>query len=74
MLRYAWNKVSREVKRGYFELIRSGRSGSEVPLRVGVSLSCRSLWLIDAGRVAFTDAPRRRAIPRQHWREAAGDE
>jgi IS30 family transposase len=57
MPRYAWNKVAPEVKRRYFELIRSGRSGSEASQRVGVSLSCGSLWFIDAGQVAFTDAP-----------------
>jgi IS30 family transposase len=46
-----------EVKRRYFELTRSGLSGSEASQRVGVSLSCGSLWFIDAGRVAFIDAP-----------------
>jgi IS30 family transposase len=46
-----------EVKRRYFELIRSGLSGSDASQRVGVSLSCGSLWFIDAGQVAFVDAP-----------------
>ena len=57
MPRYAPNKMPPEVKRRYFELIRSGLSGSEASQRVGVSLSCGSLWFIDAGRVAFIDAP-----------------
>ncbi len=57
MPRYAPNKMPPGVKRRYFELIRSGRSGSQASQRVGVSLSCGSLWFIDAGRVAFTDAP-----------------
>src|SRR5213080_1500360 len=46
-----------DVKRRYFELIRTGLSGSEASQRVGVSLSCGSLWFIDAGRVAFIDVP-----------------
>jgi IS30 family transposase len=57
MPRYAWNKVPFEVKRRYFELIRLGLSGSEAAQRVGVSLSCGSLWFIDAGQVALIDAP-----------------
>jgi transposase, IS30 family len=57
MARYAWNKAPSEVKRRYFELIRSGLSGSDASQRVGVSLSCGSLWFIDAGQVAFVDAP-----------------
>jgi transposase, IS30 family len=51
------NRMPGEVKRRYFELIRSGLSGSQASQRVGVSLSCGSVWFIDAGRVAFTDAP-----------------
>jgi IS30 family transposase len=51
------NRMPAEVKRRYFELIRSGLSGSEASQRVGVSLSCGSVWFIDAGRVAFVDAP-----------------
>ena len=46
-----------EVKRRFFELIRSGLSGQEASLRVGVSPSCGSLWFIDAGRVDFIDVP-----------------
>jgi IS30 family transposase len=57
MPKYAPNKMPPEVKRRYFELIRSGLSGSEASQRVGVSLSCGSLWFIDAGQVAFTDVP-----------------
>ena len=51
------NRMPAQVKRRYFELIRSGRSGSDASQRVGVSLSCGSVWFIDAGRVAFTDVP-----------------
>src|SRR5690348_8097830 len=57
MPRYAPNEMPPEVKRRYFELIRTGLSGSEASQRVGVSLSCGSLWFIDAGQVAFIDAP-----------------
>jgi IS30 family transposase len=57
MPRYAPNKMPSEVKRRYFELIRSGLSGSQASQKVGVSLSCGSLWFIDAGQVAFIDAP-----------------
>ena len=51
MPRYAPNKVSPAVKRRYFELIRAGCSGAEAARQVGVSLSCGSLWFIDAGSV-----------------------
>jgi Helix-turn-helix domain len=57
MPRYAWNKAPSEVRRRYFGLIRSGLSGSVASQRVGVSLSCGSLWFIDAGQVSFVDAP-----------------
>jgi IS30 family transposase len=40
-----------EVKRRYFELIRVGWSGSEAARAVGVSVSCGSLWFLDAGGV-----------------------
>jgi len=56
MPRYAPNKMPSEVKRRYFELIRSGLSGSAASERVGVSLSCGSLWFIEAGRVSFVEA------------------
>jgi IS30 family transposase len=55
MPRYAPNKMPSGVKRRYFELIRSGVRGSVAARRVGVSLSCGSLWFIDAGQVDFTD-------------------
>lgn len=57
MVRWAWNKSPAEVKRRYFELIRQGASGSAASEEVGVSLSCGSLWFIDAGSVKFIDDP-----------------
>ena len=57
MPRYAPNKRPAAVKRRYFELIRTGLSGSKAAKRVGVSLSCGSLWFIDAGRVSFIETP-----------------
>ena len=51
MPRYAPNKMPAQVKRRYFELIRQGLSGAEAARRVGVSLSCGSLWFIEAGSV-----------------------
>jgi len=53
----AWNKAPTTVKRRYFELIRQGLSGSVASQQVGVSLSCGSLWFIDAGSVSFIDRP-----------------
>jgi IS30 family transposase len=53
----AWNKTPAVTKRRYFELIRQGASGAAVSLQVGVSLSCGSLWFIDAGSVTFIDKP-----------------
>ena len=61
MPRYARNKMPAAVKRRYFELIRTGLSGSRRRQRVGVSLSCGSLWFIDAGRVSFVETPISRA-------------
>jgi transposase, IS30 family len=55
MPRYAPNKMPAEVKRRYFELIRQGLSGASAAEQVGVSLSCGSLWFIDAGRVSFVE-------------------
>src|SRR5215207_2688787 len=55
MPRYAPNKMPVEVKRRYFELIREGWSGAAAANQVGVSLSCGSLWFIDAGRVSFVE-------------------
>jgi transposase, IS30 family len=57
MPRFAPNKMPAEVKRRYFELIRSGVRGSVAARRAGVSLSCGSVWFIDAGQVAFTEVP-----------------
>ena len=57
MPRYAPNKMPAGVKRRYFELIRTGISGSVAAQAVGVSLSCGSLWFIDAGSVRFVDTP-----------------
>jgi hypothetical protein len=57
MPRYAPNKMPPEVKRRYFQLIRQGRSGSAASESVGVSLSCGSVWFIDAGSVDFIDKP-----------------
>jgi IS30 family transposase len=57
MPRYAPNKMPAEVKRRYFELIRGGFSGASAAEQVGVSLSCGSLWFIDAGRVSFVETP-----------------
>jgi IS30 family transposase len=43
------------VKRRYFELIRQNLSGAEAARRVGVSVSCGSLWFIDAGSVSIIE-------------------
>jgi hypothetical protein len=53
----AWNKAPVDTKRRYFELIRQGVGGAGASRRVGVSLSCGSLWFIDAGSVTFIDKP-----------------
>ncbi len=57
MPRFAPNKMPAVVKCRYFELIRTGMSGSQAAGRVGVSLSCGSLWFIDAGSVSFVETP-----------------
>jgi IS30 family transposase len=57
MPRWAWNKASPASKRRYFELIRQGCSGTAASEQIGVSLSCGSLWFIDAGSVTFIDKP-----------------
>jgi IS30 family transposase len=57
MPRHAPNKMPAAVKCRYFQLIRSGMSGAAAAERVGVSLSCGSLWFIDAGRVNFVEKP-----------------
>jgi IS30 family transposase len=57
MPRYAWNKSPVAVKARYFELTRQGWSSSAAAAAVGVSLSCGSLWHIDAGSVTYIDKP-----------------
>ncbi|MET8352256.1 IS30 family transposase [Micromonospora sp. NPDC005206] len=57
MPRYAPNKMSTDVKRRYFELIRTGVRGARAAQEVGVSLSCGSLWFIDAGSVSYVETP-----------------
>src|SRR5690625_3109051 len=57
MPRWAWNKAPADTKCRYFELIRQGASGASASQQVGVSLSCGSLWFIDAGSVNFIDKP-----------------
>jgi transposase, IS30 family len=59
MPRYAPNKSPVEVKRRYFTLIRQGYAGAEAARRAGVSMSCGSLWFIDAGSVKFVETPTR---------------
>jgi IS30 family transposase len=55
MPRYAPNKAPVEVKRRYFELIRQGVKGARAAQVVGVSLSCGSVWFVDAGQVSFVE-------------------
>lgn len=57
MPRYAPNKMPGGVKRRYFELIRAGIRGARAAAEVGVSLSCGSVWFIDAGGVSFVETP-----------------
>jgi IS30 family transposase len=57
MPRYAPNKMSMDVKRRYFELIRTGMRGARAAAEVGVSLSCGSVWFIDAGSVSYVETP-----------------
>jgi IS30 family transposase len=57
MRRYAPNMMSPEVKRRYFGLIRSGMRGARAAAEVGVSLSCGSVWFIDAGSVSYVETP-----------------
>ena len=44
-------------KRRYFTLIPQGCAGAKAARRVGVSMSCGSLWFIDAGSVKFVETP-----------------
>lgn len=55
MPKHAPNKMSTEVKRRYFELVRGGLKGAAAARRVGVSTSCGSLWFIDAGSMLVPD-------------------
>jgi IS30 family transposase len=57
MPRYAPNKMPAGVKRRYFELIRAGVRGSVAAREVGVSLSCGSVWFVEAGRVHVIERP-----------------
>jgi IS30 family transposase len=57
MPKYAPNKSPAEIKRRYFTLIRQGCAGAKAARRVGVSMSCGSLWFIDAGSVKFVETP-----------------
>jgi IS30 family transposase len=55
MPRGGQNRLPVRVKQSYFELIRTGMPGAEAARRVGVSMSCGSLWFIDAGSVSITE-------------------
>jgi IS30 family transposase len=57
MPRFAPNKMPPEVKRRYFELLRSGIRSSVAARLVGVSVSCGSLWFLDAGAVHIVERP-----------------
>jgi transposase, IS30 family len=57
MPRYAPNKMSIGVKHRYFELIRSGVRGSVAAREVGVSVSCGSVWFVEAGRMHLIERP-----------------
>src|SRR3954467_2679881 len=46
-----------DVKRRYFELIRTGMRGGRAGAAGGVSLSCGSVWFIDAGSVSYVETP-----------------
>jgi hypothetical protein len=55
--RYAPNRMSPDVKRRYFELVRTGMRGARAAAEVGVSLSCGSVRFIDAGSVSYVETP-----------------
>lgn len=57
MPRYAPNKMPAQVKRHYFQLIRSGLSGAAAAREVGVSMSCGSVWFVESGGVTFIETP-----------------
>ena len=55
MPRGGQNRLPVRVKQFYFELIRTGMPAAEAARRVGVSMSCGSLWFIDTGSVSITE-------------------
>ena len=55
MPRYAPNRMPGSIKKRYFELIRQGCRGAVAARAVGVSVSCGSLWFLDAGGVLIPD-------------------
>jgi IS30 family transposase len=57
--------MSIDVKRRYFELIRSGIRGSVAAREVGVSVSCGSVWFDEAGRVHVLE----RRISRRYFNQ-----
>src|SRR4029453_4777502 len=57
MPRYAPNKMPPAVKKRFFELIRAGVRGAVAAREVGVSVSCGSVWFVDAGRVHVIERP-----------------
>ena len=57
MPRYAPNKMPPAVKKRFFELIRAGARASVAAREVGVSVSCGSVWFVDAGRVHVIERP-----------------
>ena len=57
MPRYAPNKMPPAVKKRFFELIRAGVRASVAAREVGVSVSCGSVWFVDAGRVHVIERP-----------------
>jgi hypothetical protein len=54
---YAPNKMPAAVKKRFFELIRAGVRASVAAREVGVSVSCGSVWFVDAGRVHVIERP-----------------
>jgi IS30 family transposase len=49
------SRVAPAIKSEYFRLIRQGVKRAEAARRVGVSMSCGSLWFIDAGGMAIVE-------------------
>ncbi|MGA5492739.1 IS30 family transposase [Streptomyces pseudogriseolus] len=56
MPRYAPNKMSTEVKKRYFELLREGYKGAAAARVTGISASCGSNWFIEAGSMIVSDS------------------